>query len=455
MFVNRIHEQKRIGNALEKERAVLVAVYGRRRCGKSTLLKRILSVNDIYFVADLRDKALQIEAFAKCIDQSVSGFSRVKYPGWDALFQNLNNALHQRITLCIDEFPYLVKNSPELPSILQHVIDNNMNDRYNLILCGSSQQMMGSMILNSASPLFGRCDEILNIKPMTVGWYQEYFNTGAVEAIEGYSIYGGVPRYWELLKDRGSIADSVKYHVLDPDGVLFREPEMLFYDEMRTSVMAFSILTLVGMGCNRLSEIAARLEKPATQLNRPIKLLMDLDYIKRETPFTISPKSTKRSLYKISDPFMDFYFTFVVPNKTRLGFGRIDEVWKEISGKPDQYISRIWEELCRNAVPALNINGISFSPAQRWWGTGPDKKPLEIDIVSESADKSTLLIGEAKWTDRDPPEKVFHNLKAKARNLPFVQNRKLLFVLFLKRIPEKVSEDAIIVTAGDVIEASR
>jgi len=295
----------------------------------------------------------------------------------------------------------------------------------------------------------------VNIKPMTAGWYKEYFNTGAIEAIEGYSIYGGVPRYWELLKDRDSIADSVTYHLLDPDGILFREPEMLFYDEMRTSVMAFSILTLVGMGCNRLSEIATRLEKPATQLNRPIKLLMDLDYIKRETPFSVSQKSTKRSLYKISDPFMNFYFTFVVPNKTRLGLGRADEVWKEISGKLDQYVSGIWEELCRNSVPALNINGISFSPAQRWWGTGVNRKPLEIDIVSESADKSTLLIGEAKWTDRDPPEKIFHNLKAKARNLPFVQNRKLLYVLFLKRIPEKVPEDAIIVTAGDVVEANK
>jgi len=453
MFVNRINEQKRISDALGKDKTVLLAVYGRRRCGKSTLLKKILTGKDIYFAADLREKSLQIEALAKRVDQSVKGFSAVKYPGWDVLFQNLANSLHHKITLCIDEFPYLVKNSPELPSLLQNIIDNNINKSYNIIICGSSQQMMEDMILNSASPLYGRCNEILNIKPMSAGWFKEYFHTGAVETIEGYSIYGGVPRYWELLDDRDSIADSVKYHLLDTDGILYKEPEMLFYDEMRTSVMAFSILTLVGMGCNRLFEIAARLEKPATQLNRPIKLLIDLGYIRRETPFNISPRSTKKSLYKISDPFMNFYFTFVVPNKSRLEYGLIEEVWQEINMKLDHYTSGIWEELCRNAMPALNINGMAFNPAARWWGNGLDKKPIEIDIVSESADKTTLLIGEAKWTDQVYPEKIYNELQSKARNLPFARNREILHALFLKRMPEKIPQDAIIITAKDVVKA--
>ena len=181
--------------------------------------------------------------------------------------------------------------------------------------------------------------------------------------------------------------------------LLFKEPEMLFFDEMRTSVLAFSILTLIGLGCNRLSEIAGRLEKPATQLNRPIKLLIDLGYVRRETPFSTSLKSTKKSLYKISDPFMNFYFSFVVPNKSRLEFGLIEQVWDEINGKFNQYVSEIWEELCRNAVPRLKIEGKTFNPAQRWWGNGTDGKAMEIDIVAESTDKSTLLIGEVKWID--------------------------------------------------------
>ena len=451
MFVNRSKEIKRIRTALQQEYAVLIVIYGRRRCGKSTLLKKVISENDIYFAADLREKSLQIEALAKSVEKVVTGFSKLRYPDWDSLFHNLKNTLDKKISICIDEFPYLVKNAPELPSILQNIIDNKINDKYNLVLCGSSQQMMQSITLNSSSPLYGRCNEILNVKPMLLGWYNEYFRTDAIETIEGYSVFGGVPRYWELQKKQPSLADSIKYNLLDPDGVLFKEPETLFYDEMRTSVLAYSILTLIGLGCNRLSEIAGRLEKPATQLNRPIKLLIDLGYIRRETPFNTSLKSTKKSLYKISDPFMNFYFSFIVPNKSRLEFGLIEQVWNEINEKFNQYVSEQWEELCRNAVPRLKIEGKTFNPAQRWWGKGIDRKPMELDVVAESTDKSTLLIGEAKWINNIPVRKIWNELKAKTENAIFIQNRKPMHVLFLKQRPVKTPNDIIIITPADII----
>ncbi len=451
MFVNRIKEINRIRTALQHEGSVLLAVYGRRRCGKSTLIKNVIDENNIYFSADLREKSLQIEAFANTVGKIINGFSKLKYPDWDSLFRNLQNTLNQKITICLDEFPYLVKNSPELPSLLQNIIDNNINDKFNLILCGSSQQMMQSMTLNSSSPLYGRCDEILNVSPMRIGWYKEYFKINAIEAIEGYSVYGGVPRYWELQKKHQSLVESIKYNLLDPDGILFKEPELLFYDEMRTSVLAFSILTLIGLGCNRLSEIAGRLEKPATQLNRPIKLLIDLGYVRRETPFNTSVKSTKKSLYKISDPFMNFYFSFVVPNKSRLEYGLIDQVFNEINGKFNQYVSEIWEELCRDAVPRLKIEGKTFNPAKRWWGNGIDRNPMEIDVVAESTDKSTILIGEVKWSDHISIQKIINELKAKIENVPFIENRKVVKVLFLKRIPTKKDREIIIIDPDTVI----
>lgn len=453
MFVNRIKEIKRISTALKQEKSVLLTVFGRRRCGKSTLLKRTLNESDIYFAADLREKSLQIEAFAKNIDRIINGFSKLKYPGWDALFTNLKNSLNQKITICIDEFPYLIKNSPELPSILQNIIDNNINDKYNLILCGSSQQMMQNMTLNSLSPLYGRCDEILNVKPMTLGWYKEYFGTDDIETIEGYSIWGGVPRYWELQKAHQSLAESIQHNLLDPDGILYKEPELLFNDEMRTSVLAYSILSLIGMGCNRLSEIAGRLEKPATQLNRPVNLLINLGYIRRETPFNTSEKSTKKSLYKISDPFMNFYFSFVVSNKSRLEFGLVEQVWKEINEKLNQYISEIWEELCRNAVPGIKINGKTFKPAQRWWGNGTDKKPMEIDILAESVDKSCILFGEVKWANRISVTKTINELKTKIKKVPFIKNQEVLPVLFLKQKPQEYPKDVVILTPADIIAA--
>ena len=127
MFVNREKEIKILQNAFKSTQSSFIVVYGRRRCGKSTLLKKVLTEADIYFVADMKEKALQIESFAKCIDSKIEGFSKARYPDWESFFISLNNQLKQRIVLCIDEFPYLVKHSAELPSILQNIIDNKKN----------------------------------------------------------------------------------------------------------------------------------------------------------------------------------------------------------------------------------------------------------------------------------------------------------------------------------------
>ena len=452
-FVDRHKEIKRISTCLRIKHGKVIVVYGRRRCGKSTLLRRLIRRHDVYFAADLREKYLQITALAQSIENVIPGFSKVAYPDWEALFLNLNNILKNTITVCIDEFPYLVKNSPELPSILQKIIDGKENNKYHLILCGSSQQMMHSITLDSTSPLYGRCDEILKINPMSITYLKEFLKVDNVQAVKEYGIWGGVPRYWELRDSQRSFENAVKNHLLNPDGILFEEPERLFLDEMRTSVQTLSVLSLIGMGSHRISEIAGRLRKPATQLSRLFNLLIDLGYIEREIPFGESAKSSKRSLYKIKDPFMSFYFTFILPNKSRLAFGLIDRVWDEIKTRYDSYISYQWENLCRQAVPFLTLNNKQFNPAARWWGSGNDHTAMEIDIVAESSDKTSILVGEVKWSESISYKKLCKQLQYKSENLPFAGNRHIIKVLFLKKMPKTIDKNTIVLTPADVVNA--
>ncbi len=451
MFVNREKEIERLQQSLEKEESQLIVVYGRRRCGKSTLLRHILPVSAIYFSADLRAVPLQISAFSKQIDKLVPGFSKPVYPDWESLFISLNTILKKKTTVCIDEFPYLVKNSPELPSILQRIIDGNSHNNYHLILCGSSQQMMHSMVLDSSSPLYGRCDEILQIKPMTIRNMTDFLSVTPIEAVREYGIWGGVPRYWEIRKNSDNFKESIKKNILDQNGILYEEPERLFSDEMRTSVQAYSILSLIGAGVHRLSEIAGRLGKPATQLSRMLAFLIQQGYIRRELPFGESTRSTKKSLYKLNDPFLNFYFTFLVPNRSRLEFDLIDQVWEDIEKKYHHYISGIWEDICRKSIPFLELDNLRFNPAARWWGNGMDFKPMEIDIVAESTDNRTLLIGEVKWSDKTSIFEVKNDLNKKIKNLPFKNNRDIIRALFIKRKPIEASPGWHIFTPVEIL----
>ncbi len=435
MFVNREEELSRLKVALNQEKAQLIVLYGRRRCGKSALIRRLVDKDTVYFSSDMRGMPLQIRSLSERIEKEVPGFSVPTYPGWDSLFRSLNRSLKHRITLCIDEFPYLVKNSPDLPSVLQNIHDDDAHSNFNLILCGSSQMMMHDMVLNKNAPLYGRAGEILKIHPMSPACLMEYFRFSALESVTEYSIWGGVPRYWEIRKLSGSLDKTLSYHVVNQYGLLADEPEKLFSDEIRTSVQAFTLLSLIGSGCHRLSELAARTEKPSTHLSGILSFLVDLKYVRRELPFGETVRSTRKTLYKINDPFLNFWFTFVLPDKSRIDLGLGSQVLRKIKKNLDSYVAQAWEEMCRKSVPFMFRNR-EFKPASRWWGNGLDRKPIEIDVIAESSDKKTLLVGESKWTEKpDIQEEVFVLLN-KVKYLPFASGKEIMPVLFLKHKPE-------------------
>ena len=392
MFVNRNIEIARLKRVLSNEKAQLVVIYGRRRSGKSTLLRQIIDNNTIFFSADMRETPLQISALAERIEGIISGFSTPVYPDWDSLLRTLNRSLHKRITLCIDEFPYLVKNSPELPSLIQNIHDDGAHSNYNIIICGSSQMMMHDLVLNKKAPLYGRAGEIMKISPLSVHHLMTFLAITPEEAVMEYSVWGGIPRYWEVRKSSRSLEEALEYNVINPYGLFAEEPERLFSDEIRTSVQAFTMLTLIGSGCHRLSEIAARMEKPSTHLSRILAFLIELKYIRREIPFGESLRSTKKTLYKIDDPFLNFWFTFIAPEKSRIDLGLTSQALQDIKKKMPIYTASVWEELCRKAVPFLFPDD-NFNPAKRWWGRGIDGSQLEIDVIAESRDRKIIVAG--------------------------------------------------------------
>lgn len=174
-FVDRIEETARLKKALGREKSSLVVLYGRRRLGKSTLIKRVLSENDVYFLADRSEGQHQRALLALVIAQAFPDFDALTYPDWESLFRAVNYRTDKQFTLCLDEFPYLVEQSPELPSVLQKLIDEKQL-KYHLVFCGSSQQMMYGIFLDATAPLYGRADEIMRLMPMPLPSIQEALN---------------------------------------------------------------------------------------------------------------------------------------------------------------------------------------------------------------------------------------------------------------------------------------
>lgn len=452
-FVDRIDEATRLKDALAREKSSLVVMYGRRRLGKSTLIKRGLSENDVYFLADRSEGQHQRALLAKVIAQVFPDFEKLSYPDWESMFRAVNYRTDKRFTLCLDEFPYLVEQSPELPSVLQKLVDEKQL-KYNLVLCGSSQNMMYGLFLDSTAPLYGRADEIMRLTPIRLPYIQEALNLNAMNAIEEYAVWGGVPRYWELRENRISLDDAMWHNILSVNGALYEEPIKLLQDDVKDIVKTSTIMSYIGTGANRLSEIAARCNEPATNLSRPLKKLVDLGFLEKDVPFGIDEKNAKKSLYKIADPFMAFYYQFVVPNRSFIELGRRLPIEQALTAHFSESVNMQWEKLCRDAVTGNLVNGVVYGKAKRWWGSvfNEDKKPeqVEFDVMAESLDKKSLLVGECKWTTGENDKQLTAALLRKANLLPFAKNYTIVPVLFLKNAPKGDSENVML--PEDVVE---
>lgn len=438
-FVDRSDETKRLKDALSREKSSLVVLYGRRRLGKSTLIKRVLTDNDVYFLADRSEVQLQRALLAKVIAQVLPDFDKLAYTDWESLLRAVNYRTKKRFSLCLDELPYLVEQSPELPSVLQKLIDEKQL-KFNIVVCGSSHNMMYGLFLDSTAPLYGRADVIMKLTPIRLPYIQEALGFDATQAVEEYAIWGGVPRYWELREHNTSLDDALWHNILSVNGTLYEEPIKLFQDDVKDIVKTYTLMSYIGNGANRLSEIASRCNEPATNLSRPLKKLIDLGFLERDVPFGTDEKNSKKSLYKIADPFMSFYYQFVVPNRSFIELGRRLPIEQTMNDHFTEYVSMQWERLCRDAVTGNLINGVLYNKANRWWGSviNEDNKPeqVEFDVMAESLDKKYLLVGECKWTTQENGKSLTADLLRKANLLTFAKDYTIVPILFLKTAPQ-------------------
>jgi len=454
-FLDRAAELERLARTLRGPRSLTV-LYGRRRLGKSRLLRESLrSRPHVHYVGDARDAPLQRHGLAAAVAERIPGFADVPYPDWESLLRRLYRDAPHGLPVVIDELPEVVLRSPELPSVLSKVLDGAGDRGPHLLLAGSSQRMMHGLVLDASAPLYGRAAQIMKIEPLGAGWLGRALEIRDPRSIvETHALWGGVPRYWELARGIGARREALEELVLDPLGVLHREPDRLLADDIGDPARAASILALVGRGCHRGSEIASRLALPATSIARPLANLVDLGLLERQVPFGRFSRDTKRTAYVLADPFLRAWYRFVEPNRSRLAAGQVRAVSREIEASWPEHTGGHWESLVRSAVPRLDVSGGGWGPASRWWGRDRSGAPLELDVVAESRD-GRALVGEAKRTASGREvTTILESLLRRAAACPELEGRRIEPVVFVMQGKGPKASPRV-VDARDVLGALR
>ena len=322
---------------------------------------------------------------------------------------------------------------PSFASVLQNWLDRP-GPRPSLVVSGSSWRMMHGALLGAAAPLYGRSVESFAVQPLRPGYLGDAFpGSSPREQVSLYALWGGTPRYWELAERfRTDLDGAVDSLVLDPAGPLHEEPDRLLREETPSATSLRPLLDVIGAGAHRISEIAGRLGKPASSLSGPLATLCEMRFLRREIPFGSPPRSGKRSLYRIEDPFLRLWFRVVAPPPRSARCCPSGNATDGIGSAPEPpWESYAWEELCRMATPMLHRTESPLGAlgpwelALRYWR----RNEPELDLVARSVDGKRLLVGEVKWAAESRPRRPAE--KPETAHLPGAQGVEVIHARFV------------------------
>lgn len=391
MFVNRKNEMALLEKLYHSGKKEVLILYGRRRVGKTELVKRFIRDKPaIYFLADkdgLRANARRfyIESAEKL------GLPEVEVDDFRRAFELLKLKAPERLVVVIDEFSYLLLTDKNTPAVFQYVVDEIMDERFFLILSGSLVGLMESL-MGYNNPLYGRRTAQLKLKPLSFFHVAGYFPKKPLKTVmEIYSVTGGVPMYFRLFKGE-NLKKELMETVFSPTSILYEEPEFVLREELGDVHRYYLILEALANGRHRVSDIAQYAGIETKDMPKYLRTLTSLELVKREVPVTESERS-KRARYYLKDNFFAFWFKFVKPNRGKVEIGTFEMNWDAFN----THVGRAFEDVARQFLIELNGRGklpFRFTKIGRWW-----KKNEEIDLVALNEREKKALFIEVKWKE--------------------------------------------------------
>lgn len=422
-FIGRHRELSALDAAFASDRSGMVPIYGRRRVGKSELVRRFLrGKRGVYFVGKRAPGPLLLQEFlreaAVALDEPL--LASYAAQSWkealEAVFDRWKG--HGKLVLALDEFQWIVEANPDLPSVLQEQWDRRWSrgNEVLLILCGSYVGFMEREVLGRKSPLFGRRTAQILVKPFG---YQEaaLFHPAysLVDRARTYFVCGGVPLYLRAFSHDRSVEDNIAANLLDEYAALYREPEFLLREELRELASYDAILEALAEGASAAGEISRRTSVGNRALHYYLKQLVELGYVAKRFPLTGRPVVSKQVRFSLEDPLLRFWFRFVFPNTSFVQQGGAHRAFAErVRPGLDAYFGACFERLCREALPRIYERErvqAGYDVGEYW------DRDVQIDIVGLRRD-NWVDLGECRWGPVRSARALVEELEGKIGRYP-------------------------------------
>ena len=412
-IIGRESEKEKLDRIMSSNQAQFLALYGRRRVGKTFLIRQYLSNNLVFDISGTKEgaKEQQLHNFFDEYVKRTKGQKETQLPAtWHDAFRYLAYYLADlsetpsKQVVFIDEMPWLDTPRSEFISALEFCWNQHASRMNHVVLiaCGSASSWILAKLINARGGLYNRVTQRIKLMPFNLHETELFIHSLGVnlpryQILELYMAMGGIPFYLNQLEKGKSATQLIDTICFSPQGVLYNEYAQLYQSLFTNAdhhLLVIESLARSPQGMTR-NDIALITKLSEGTLSRTLDELTDCDFIAFIQPFA---NKKRDSIYKLTDFYSLFYLKFIKPNK-----GAGNGTWEQLSTKSDYtaWSGYAFENICMAHINqikrALGISGV-YTKSSSWKFKGNDTLPgTQIDMIIDRADQ-TINVCEAKFT---------------------------------------------------------
>lgn len=415
-FLGRTEQKKKLQQMIDKKGQAVTLIYGRRRVGKSELIKQVLKESDIlniYYECKQTTELNNVDSLAVLIAEKF-GLPKPAFGSMEEVLDFLfQKSCQEKLVFVLDEYSYLRECVTGLDSILQSFIDKYSDSgKIKLILCGSFVDVMRSLLSNE-NPLYGRVDLTIDLKPMdyleAALFYPEFSDEDKVRL---YSVFGGIPYFNRLIDPALTVRENITELIASPGARLENEVSMYLKSEISKIVNANEVFDALSRGFSKYSDILSQSHvSSGPAMVDVLDKLIRMELVEKQVPIN-DELNRKKMSYRIMDHLSLFYYRYIFRYLSQMNVME-PQMFYERFIKEDfetAYVPRAFETICKQYLIRLNRQGLLTEPFEKigkyYYDDPVRKRNGEFDIVTKDA--KGYIFYEAKFRKEPVSEDMIH-----------------------------------------------
>ncbi len=397
MLLGRTAELNYLNDYYDRDGSQILVVYGQKHIGKTALVKEFMAEKPhSYYLARACSEREQLYQWGCQLARD--GYAAEPFPSFHNILARIAHRGGGKKVIVIDEFQYIVRVCDGFMKELIAFLHSQWNQEdVMVLLCSSSIGWIENSMITRIGEAAYELSGFLKVREMSFDdIVQRFPNFRIEECVEAYAVLGGIPGLWNQFDDRLTIQQNICRNILDGNSLLFEEGERILTEQLREPSVYNTIMASVAAGNYKLNDLYLHTEFSRAKISVYLKNLMELELVEKVFSYdTAGKENAQKGIYRISHPFVDFYYTYLYPHLSDLQILSVGEFYNRYIA-PDfrRYVAKYFKRVCRQHLMKLNDRHrlpLELHTVGEWIG-----KEGALDLIAQDEEGHTL-IGLCNW----------------------------------------------------------